>query len=272
MHAVKDRAARPRGSGMPLPKEHGSWAILLVPLVLGLGVAEGPAAAKGLFALMALSGFLARVPLLGLLSELPPPGARRWLGIHSGTAAAAAAPLFLYYGRWGLAGFAAPVLFLLAWTVRLTLARKQMSLANELAGILGLSLTAPAGYYAAAGRLDLAAWALGGLAALFLSGPVFHVKAAVAGHRQALNPAGPASFRSAAAATVAFHLTTLAAAAAGALAGAWPWPAVVPYALALAKTAWLVRLGPRKADFQRLGWSEVVYSLLFAGIVLAAWR
>jgi hypothetical protein len=44
-----------------LPKEHGSWSLVLEPLVLGLGIA--PSAAGGALALAVVAGFFLRRPL-----------------------------------------------------------------------------------------------------------------------------------------------------------------------------------------------------------------
>ncbi|MBI4346716.1 MAG: YwiC-like family protein [Elusimicrobia bacterium] len=248
-----------------LPREHGSWALLLVPIALGAGAAgvrDGGAVA--LFTALALFGFLARVPLLALVDGTAP-RAGRWLALYGGLAGAALALLLGLYGRWLILAFGVLALGAMAWTVRLTLARRQMSLANELVGVFGLSLGAPAAHYAATGSLGVEAWTLWALSALYLVGPVFHVKAAVAGHRAALNPAMAPALPAALRRAVAYHAAAIALVVAGAAAVAWPWAAAAPFCLAYAKTVRLAARSPAKADFRRLGWSEMSQAAFFTG-------
>ena len=67
-------------------------------------------------------------------------------------------PLFRYYGRIGLVGFAIPAAGLLAMDLVVQRGRRSFGIASELSGILILCLGAPAAYYAAHGILNSEAW------------------------------------------------------------------------------------------------------------------
>ena len=101
-----------------MPREHGSWAVLIAPVLLGLCAAGGAnAAAAGLFCLGALGVFLARPALLALLRPAPDPRARKWLIGYAAAAAAGFLPLLFVFARWRLLAFAAPAALLRHWSL-----------------------------------------------------------------------------------------------------------------------------------------------------------
>ena len=126
-----------------LPKEHGGWAILLVPYISGAVIGGGsfPRATAGLAASLAI--YLS-IMLAG----------RLWL--------------LLPLGGMGL------MLFLLHLTR--ILSRKERSASGELAGIMMLTLTAPLGFYLASSTLAQDARWLWLVCALYFSASVFYVK------------------------------------------------------------------------------------------------
>jgi hypothetical protein len=77
-----------------LPREHGAWAILIGPIMVGLiGAPVFSPAAAALFVLGALAAFLVRAPLQALLAK---PGDRRaqgWLAFYTTLTAGAFLPL-----------------------------------------------------------------------------------------------------------------------------------------------------------------------------------
>ena len=252
------------------PREHGSWAVLAAPILVGLAAAGGgPPAAVLAFACAALGGFCLRVPLQSLASPAPAPEAARWASGFSALAAAGALPLFLYYGRWGLLAFAVPAAAMLAFNIRANLSRQAFSLPNEAAGILTLCLGAPAAFYAATGHVSAAAWSAWALSSVYFLGPIFHVKLAGLQHRGASDPSTRSALEKMGRLSIASHAGALAAAAAAAASGWAPWLAVLPFAASLHKTWRRSRSAPSKVDFRRLGYLEVAYSCLFT-LALAA--
>lgn len=246
------------------PKEHGSWAVLAAPILVGLAIAGGgPPLLLLAFACAALGGFCLRVPLQSLASRAPAAGAARWAAGFSVLAAAGALPLLFAYGRWGLLAFGVPAALMLAFNIRANLARQAFSFTHEAAGILTLCLGAPAAFYAATGTASPEAWSAWALASLFFTGPVFHVKLAALQHRGASDPAVLPAIRKSGRLSIAYHAAALAAAITLADFELAPWLVVIPFAASLLKTGHRSRLAPGKVDFKRLGFQEVAYSCFF---------
>ncbi|MEK7388458.1 MAG: YwiC-like family protein [Elusimicrobiota bacterium] len=254
-----------------LPREHGAWAVLIAPVLLGLfstGAADIPAAV--LFCIGALGAFLTRPALLALLRPAPDPKARAWLAAYAALAAAGFIPLVLVYERTLLLAFAAPAAFLLAADVRAQLARRALSLTNELGGVAALSMGAAAARYAAQGTLDFRAWSLWALSALFFCGPIFYVKMVALAHRACSDPSQGARLERARRLALVYHLA--APLAVFALPLDFPRLSLLPFAAALVKTVLRALRPPEKVNFQSLGYREVAYSALFVAAVLVGYR
>lgn len=255
-----------------MPREHGSWAVLIAPILVGFAVAGGAAwSVAGLFCLAALGGFLIRVPVQSLASPKPAPEAWRWALGEAALTAAGALPLLFARERWGLLGFAVPAGALMAYNLRANQQRETFSYANEVLGIFGLCLGAPAAFYAARGFLTPAAWAAWTLCGAYFLGPIFDVKASALRHRASVDKAMLPALARARKVALGYHAAALAAVAAAGLAGWTPWLAAVPFAAALHKTWRRSLLPPGKVDFKRLGFEEVGYSVLFAAAVSAGY-
>ncbi len=253
-----------------LPKEHGSWAVLIVPIVVGFAAAGGGAPPAMLFfCCAALGGFLLRPPLQSLAS--PKPEAAAWpnLALHGTLALAGLLPLLFAYGRLGLLGFAVPAAALLALDLLVHRGRRSFGMAAELSGIVILCLGAPAADYAARGTLSADAWCVWLLSAAFFAGPVFFVKMAALQHRASSDKSLTGELSRLRRTSAAYHAAALAAASAAAVWGPAPAVAPLPFAVALAKTLLRGARPPAKASFRRLGYQEVGYSVFF-GLVLGA--
>lgn len=254
-----------------MPKEHGAWAILIAPIMVGLIAAPvvSPAAAA-LFVLGSLAVFLSRTPMQALLAK---PGDRRawgWLAFYGALAAGAFVPLILLLGCWKLLYFAVPSAVLLAQNLHMNRTGQRFSAFNEAAGVFGLCLGAPAAYYAASFTLDARAWALWLLCSLYYLGPIFYVKMAALQHRAAGDPAAVPAIAVMRRRSTAYHALTLAAVAAWAATGAIAFAAAIPFAAALAKTVLRGRRPPARVDFKALGYSEIGYSAVFVVVMAFA--
>jgi hypothetical protein len=121
----------------------------------------------------------------------------------------------------------------------------------------------------------LEAFWLWALCALFLSGPVFHVKMLVS-NRIASVPAPPpgAGERAdkAAAQSAAYHAATLAVVFMGVLAAGLPAVALVPFVGALAKTLYYGARRGVKLELKRVGWQEVGWTVVFVVVSSAGFR
>lgn len=252
-----------------LPREHGAWGQLAMPLATGLALGRPGATALLLVGGVVLA-FLAHEPLLVLLGQrgrrvkdlLGARAARRLALLGTLAAACGVASLALASPEVRLAALvpaalAAPVLPLVA-------ARLEKTLAGEL--LVTAALSACAGPVALASGAP-PAWAWGAAATWFLSfaAATFPVQATLlwartrgAVERRPLAAAGAAGIGAAA----------LALGAAAVL----PWPAalaVLPTAAAAVVVA-LMRVRPQ--DFTKVGWSLVAASFAALLVLLAGFR
>jgi hypothetical protein len=253
----------------PLPREHGAWAVLLVPFATAVGISGQFTLPVGLLLISVLCFFVARASLLraiaagfrprpgGALSATDTTGNARWALVLLLLSAAAATPLVLVWDRWWLLAFgalAAPLAF----------QKTERALPMQLLAMTGLTLTAPAAWYVATGRLDAWAWGLWLLNSLFFAGAFFYVKMHLAAAIRRTT-AGVTT------GTVTYHIALVAALTALVLVGQLPWAVALVFAPAVVRAAvgaW--RLSP-KLQIKRLAWAEVGYSLAFGlGLIATA--
>jgi|SRR5579884_1595026 len=263
----------------PIPHEHGAWVILYAPLLIALATAATLSIAPALFLLLAVTGIFMMREAAGLLMRRRGKvGTPLWLAVYTALFAAGAVPLLVYGFGPALApiGLAAFVLFvlhslLLLWPARKRLDRSQW---GEILGVASLALTAPAGYVIAHGRLDTTAWLLWAVCTLFFSSAVFFVKMVLAAAKikqefdiHTRLKVGRNHLLYHALLLVAVIMTAISL---GAHTGILLVVAFTPI-LVRALYGW-TRLSNRLPPLKRAGVLETVYSLWFAGFLLAALR
>ena len=171
---------------LPKPKEHGAWGMVYIPFFMGLGIA-GILDTKVLLLLLAVTlVFLSLRPLTEVLHHKNSyTGSSRavlsysWLGFYWTTSAVLFGVLYFHYRLLQLPYFAlilAPVATAFICFVRYNAVR---TVAGELAGILGLTLTAPLAHYVASGQIQPLGFLLWGLNFLYFGSSIFYVKAKV---------------------------------------------------------------------------------------------
>lgn len=250
-----------------LPKEHGAWAILIAPILVGLiGAPVVSPAAATLFCLGSLAVFLVRTPLQTLLSKPGDPQALRWLAFYGFLAAGAFLPLIVVLGCWKLLYFAVPSIALLAENLFANKAGRRFSAFNEAAGVLGLCLGAPAAYYAASFELDSRAWSMWLLCSLYFLGPIPYVKMAALQHRAANDKAALPALDGMSRLAAVYHALALVVVGVWAATGGLPALATIPFAAALLKTTLRAARKPERVDFKALGYTEIGYSTLFVAL------
>ncbi len=149
------------------PQEHGTWAFLLSPLIIGI-VAGGVWTANTTWLVVGvLAAFMARQPVVMLAkiwghrrprTELP--AALFWLGVY-GSIALVAALVLVTRGYTFLLYLAVPAVFVLLWylyLIRHRAERRQLGL--EIVGSGALALGAPAALWVARGHYDPVGWGL----------------------------------------------------------------------------------------------------------------
>jgi len=182
--AAKEKVRRERHRALILPREHGAWGLLLVPMVTAAGVAFHQA--SHIFPLIllltaALALFWLRTPLESLLGTSAMRAQtleeshtlRSAIVLLAGVAVIALAAL-LWAGRnadlWPL-GAAVAAAFI-AQAILKKLSRRTRML-SEMVGTIGLTAAAPAAYYVITGEFNHTAWTLW-LANILFAGDQIH--------------------------------------------------------------------------------------------------
>lgn len=272
--AVQDRINNGRARALVVPREHGAWGILLIPLVTGaaVGIRSLPAAFDvGLLTIAALSLFWLRTPVESSIGAGPMRVETNGEGksvlvamsILGTIAAVSVTTLFLIGRSAGLLTLGA--IAAVAFVVQALLKKlgRRYYMAAQIIGSIGLTATAPAAYYVATNRLDATALALWAANWVFAGNQVHFVQIRIHGARLS---DGRAKFRHGA---VFFAGQVLMAVA---LVLAWRTHflaaiAVLAFVPVLVRGfLWFLR-GPQPLAVKRLGWTELAYGVTF-GILL----
>ncbi len=275
--AATDKARRERQRALILPREHGAWGLLLVPLVTGAGVAfrESHHVLPVLLLLTAaLALFWMRTPLESLLGTSlvhaqSKDEQRSVLLATLGLAAVAAVSLgaLLWAGRnpylW-LIGCATATAFVTQAILR-KLGRGTRMLA-EVIGTIGLTASAPAAYYVITGRFNAVAWMLW-LANLIFAGNQIHYV------QLRIHTARIEGLRAKFARGWTFALGQ--AVMAGALVfacwrGFLPALALIAFVPVLLRGSFYFFQKPGPLQVRRLGWNELSLALAFCILFIAS--
>lgn len=271
----KSSPADKRIRALIIPREHGAWGLLLVPLFTG--VATGITSAQRIwpalvFFVAALALFWLRTPVEGLLgtSPLSARNAReRRVALITSILLAAISATCLTALLWNggnrellpVGAVAALALILQAIVRRLG---RNARMPAQLIGAIGLTSTAPAAYYIATGNLGERAIALWVANWLFAANQIHFVQVRI-------HAARATTFSEKFARGRLFFLAQPALVLGLGIASVFHWmPLLVTGAFILAVirgTHWFFEK-PRPLDIQRLGWSEMTQGVMF-GILLA---
>jgi hypothetical protein len=237
--------------------------MLYVPFVLGVSVAGRANWPVLLLLISATAMFISRESLLVY-----------WRARARGRDAADAGKALLLYLALA-AAFGAPLVFAfnLLWLIPIGLAGAALLLINgrqatrmeersttgEIMAIGGLTLSAPAAYYAASGRWDLTAFWLWLLSALYMASSVFYIKLRV----YRLNPRKQAEQRRAWRSCAVYHSFLIVALLALVFVGSLSLFMFIAFAPALVRTFWGMFNPKTKVNLVRAGILEIVYSVVF---------
>jgi hypothetical protein len=259
-------------SALKLPKEHGAWAMLYVPFILGVAVAGRVNWPILLLLLSATAVFISRESMLvywrARARGRDAAEAGRTLLLYLALAAALGSPLvFAFELFWliplGLIGAA-----LLLINGRQATRMEERETMSEIMAIGGLTMTAPAAYYAASGRWEMTAFWLWLLSALYMASSVFYVKLRV----YRLNPRKQAEQRQALRSCALYHSFLIVALPALIFAGSLSLFAFIAFTPALVRTFWGMFKPKSKVNLMRAGILEIAYSLVFMICAAVAFR
>jgi hypothetical protein len=261
---------------MVVPREHGAWGMLLVPLATGAvaavrsGINGG---ALALFVLAAMSLFWLRTPAESWLGTSPIKAQtacerkvvlRTILGIAA--LALASVGALLWNGNRGLLLIGAIAMLVLAVQAGVKKLGRKGRMPAQIIGAIGLTSTAAGAYYVATGRLDRTAVALWLANWLFAGDQIHFVQLRIHASRadrfqEKLQQGLPFLLSQ-----IALIAVVLAACRFGVFPGAG---AVAFLPVLLRGTLWFVR--KRQAlDVHRLGFSELGHSVLFGVLLCTA--
>ena len=261
-----------------LPREHGAWGILLVPLVTGAWI--GFATGRGilpliLFLTASLALFCLRTRVEAWLGTSPLRAhspAERWVVAHAIFIYASVAILAIGWLLWRehadgllLVGGAAAMFF--AVRVGLRKLGSRARLAAQLAGALGLTATAAGAYYVVTGVLDQRALILWAANWLFAANQIHFVQTRIHGARARGRSDKLRSGRW----FLAGEIVTAFLLAAAWRLGYLPGLAVLAFAPVLIRgVRWFFQSNAPLA-IHRLGFTELAHALAFGVLFIAAY-
>jgi YwiC-like protein len=270
-------AQHARRRALLIPREHGAWGLLLIPLFTGL--AAGLATAHHgwqvvLFAAAVLSLFWLRTPcesLIGASAVKARSADERWLALTASATIAAIAAACLIALMWGgrnlhlfLFGAVAGCSFV-GQALLKNLGRRTRML-SQLVGTIGLSSTAPAAYYVATGHLDERAIVLWAANWIFAGNQIHFVQ-------MRIHAARAAGFAEKFAQGRLFFFAQLLFLIAMVVASVWrllsPMVVLAFLPVILRGTLWFFRQA-ETLDVRRLGWSEMKYGIAFGSLLAIA--
>jgi hypothetical protein len=263
-HHPDGRPARPRRPAGWLPRQHGAWAMLTVPLVAGVWLA-GPAPVHLLLAAFWLTGYLAYHAVGRWLRavrrdrERAPSVTYGGVSLVLGLGLVAAAPHLV----WWVPVFVPLLTVSLWWTAR----GAERSLRNDLVTVLAAGLLTPVAFDAVAGPgaalADPVVWVVTALVTGYFLGTVLYVKTMI-------RERGDPRYRLA---SLGYHLAGTVGVAALALAGAASALVVAVWLILVARAAAGPAVNARRTTPLRpvvVGVGEIVLSLAVLVTAFAA--
>ena len=264
-----------RRRAMLVPREHGAWGLLLIPLFTGLVAGFAPDHRVGallLFTVTALSLFALRTPLESLLGVGPIPARtpeERWTALIGSACFALLAAVCLVVLMWRGQRFALLVFgavsacAFLAQSVLRRLGRDTRMI-SQVVGAIALTSTAPAAYYIGTGRVDERALALWIANWIFAGNQIHFVQLRI-------HAARAASFSEKFARGQFFLMAQavfLIILASAPLRHVVPPLSILAFVPAIARGIYWFFREPEPLNVKQLGWSEMKQGLAF-GVLLA---
>lgn len=275
--AVQDRMNSGRARSLVVPREHGAWGILLVPLVTGAVIGTRSFAGGSyvaLFTLAALSLFWLRTPVescigagpLRVQTDAEGRSVLVAMAVLGTIGALSLTTLFVTGHGAGLVALGAVAAVAFVAQALLKKLGRRYYMAAQIIGSIGLTATAPAAYYVATNRLDVTALALWAANWVFAGNQIHFVQMRIHGARLAEGRdklRHGATFLAgqvvmAVAAIVAWRMHFL------------PAIAVLAFLPVLLRGFMWFTPGPQPLAVKRLGWTELAYGVTFGLLLIVA--
>ncbi|HEU4390720.1 MAG TPA: YwiC-like family protein, partial [Blastocatellia bacterium] len=165
---------------LKLPREHGAWAMLYVPMLIGILVAGRFTLAVAFLVCSASLFFVARESLIlwwrSVRRNAKYPGAGLTAAVYLGLAFLFAIPLVAVYQLWWLVPMSAAAGILVAINAEQSVRKMDRTIGGELLAILGLTSSGLAAHYVATGKVEANAFWLWGSCVLYFTSSIFYVR------------------------------------------------------------------------------------------------
>ena len=252
-----------------ITKEHGTWAILLVPMAVAATTAGTFSVNAAFLVVSALGVFLSFVPLNSLMDEYMTnshPGrfleTALWCMIYLAVGLGAALPL-IRDGFWMLVplGSAAGLIFFTHFLLTRSL---QKSVVTDIVAVAGLALGAPAMYYILTRSLDIHAWILFVINFFFFSSSVVYVHLKIRVTRGKRSDLTLSEKLTAGGLNLAYHAFVIAVVVALSLYRLTPATAVLAFVPMTIHAVYGTYRLTSQVSFSRLGFALLAHSIGFA--------
>lgn len=272
-----EKSRRERRRALILPREHGAWGLLLVPMITGAGVAFHETVNFVPILLLltaALSLFWLRTPVESLLgtsamrAQTSDERKTVWTVIVAlGIIAAVTLALLLWAGKnpylWLIGAAAGAAFALQALFKKLGRSTRMLS---EIVGTIGLTAAGPAAYYVITGKFGATAWMLWLANLIFAGNQIHYVQIRI-------HTARVAGLRAKFAHAWAFAVGQVVMVLVLALLcqrGLMPWLALIAFAPIQFRGWFYFFQKPAPLHVRRLGWTELSHAALFCALFISA--
>lgn len=262
-----------------IPQDHGSWAFILSPLLVGLFAGEALEPTGISLCIGALSAFCLRQPVTvalkaytGRRPRTDLPAARFWTAVYAVIALLALSELFVQ-GDGFVAFLAIPGIPIFAWHLWLVSRRAERRQAGiEILGTGVLALAAPAAYWIGIGHYDPLGWWLWILTWLQSAGSIVYIYLrleqrtwkSIANRRERFR-AGRRAFS-----YTSFNFLVSAALSLGG--GILPGWIFLPFLVQWLETLWGIDHPAVGVKPAAIGMRQVIVSTIWTMLFILAWR
>lgn len=262
---------------LPKPKEHGAWGMLYVSFFMAVCVAGSFDLKVWLLLATVTLLFFSQQPLTQLLSRRIGANFQQyrptywWLGFYWTSSAVLGAYLYSAYRLVHLPWFAL-MMALVAFAFVYHLKRNSVrTIAGELVGILGLTMTAPLAHYVALGQIRVTGFVLWVLAIVYFSSSIFYVKARVEQFLKSRSRPAPGKTPTDVACS-SYHWGLLAVVAVPVVFNLLSPIVLLAFLPIILRGLWRFRGVQGRLNLKRIGLLEVAYSIFFALVIIWAMR
>jgi hypothetical protein len=266
-----------------LPREHGAWAMLLVPYLTGFGAVRWSDYAAGRLAAGCLGILLLFIGRASMMQLIKPRYRGRtagdqvkelWLNsiLYGGLGAAIILGIIIIGGYWYLLAVGAAAFILFLGQTWLALRFGERSIPAELVGIVLLTLSAPLAAVLAGGAGVSDVILLWLINAMYFGASVFTVKMKVASKMERLEYFYFTTRLRIAAASIIYVLVAISLWLALAIFGVAPWLSPAAFLPVALYVLWSCITMSARLKIKTEGFVQLGLSLVFAFITITAWR